>query len=61
MLNLYGNVISNVRANLAGGSNYEDHYAIFEQGTRNTGLGIAEKILPIHLECFFLLQLCSNI
>ncbi|CAM4896554.1 unnamed protein product [Rotaria socialis] len=25
------------------GSNYGDHYAIFEQGTRNTGVGIAGK------------------
>ncbi|CAF0790360.1 unnamed protein product [Rotaria sordida] len=25
------------------GSNYGDHYAIFEQGTRNKGVGIAGK------------------
>jgi len=49
MPNLYGNIVSNVCAGLVGGSgfvagsNYGDHYAIFEQGTRNTGLGIAGK------------------
>jgi len=49
MPNLYGNIISNICAGLVGGSgfvagsNYGDHYAIFEQGTRNTGLGIAGK------------------
>ncbi len=49
MPNLHGNIVSNVCAGLVGGSgfvagsNYGDHYAIFEQGTRNTGLGIAGK------------------
>ncbi|CAF0869906.1 unnamed protein product [Didymodactylos carnosus] len=49
MPNLYGNIIANVCAGLVGGSgfvagsNYGDHYAIFEQGTRNTGMGIAGK------------------
>ncbi|CAF0733919.1 unnamed protein product [Adineta steineri] len=49
MPNLYGNIVSNVCAGLVGGSgfvagsNYGDHFAIFEQGTRNTGLGIAGK------------------
>ncbi|CAF0924606.1 unnamed protein product [Rotaria sp. Silwood1] len=49
MPNLYGNIISNICAGLVGGSgfvagsNYGDHYAIFEQGTRNTGIGIAGK------------------
>ncbi|CAF1107242.1 unnamed protein product [Didymodactylos carnosus] len=49
MPNLYGNIISNVCAGLVGGSgfvagsNYGDHYAIFEQGTRNTGTAIAGK------------------
>lgn len=49
MPNLYGNIVSNVCAGLVGGSgfvagsNYGDHYAIFEQGTRNTGVGIAGK------------------
>lgn len=51
MPNLYGNIVSNVCAGLVGGSgfvagsNYGDHYAIFEQGTRNTGFGIAGKNL----------------
>ncbi|CAF1384960.1 unnamed protein product [Adineta steineri] len=49
MPNLYGNIVANVCAGLVGGSgfvagsNYGDHYAIFEQGTRNTGMGIAGK------------------
>jgi len=49
MPNLYGNIVANVCAGLVGGSgfiagsNYGDQYAIFEQGTRNTGLGIAGK------------------
>lgn len=49
MPNLYGNIVSNVCAGLVGGSgfvagsNYGEQYAIFEQGTRNTGLGIAGK------------------
>lgn len=49
MPNLYGNIISNVCAGLIGGaglvagSNYGDHNAVFEQGTRNTGSGIAGK------------------
>jgi isocitrate dehydrogenase (NAD+) len=49
MPNLYGNIVSNVCAGLVGGSgfvagsNYGDYYAIFEQATRNTGLGIAGK------------------
>jgi isocitrate dehydrogenase (NAD+) len=49
MPNLYGNIVSNVCAGLVGGSgfvagsNYGDQYAIFEQGTRNTGLAIAGK------------------
>ncbi|CAF0840993.1 unnamed protein product [Rotaria sordida] len=49
MPNLYGNIVANVCAGLVGGSgfvagsNYGDNYAIFEQGTRNTGLGIAGK------------------
>jgi isocitrate dehydrogenase (NAD+) len=52
MPNLYGNIVSNVCAGLVGGSgfvagsNYGDHYAIFEQGTRNTGIGIR----PIYKE-----------
>ncbi|CAF1670133.1 unnamed protein product [Adineta ricciae] len=49
MPNLYGNIVANVCAGLVGGSgfvagsNYGDRYAIFEQGTRNTGIGIAGK------------------
>ncbi|CAF1669764.1 unnamed protein product, partial [Adineta ricciae] len=49
MPNLYGNIVSNVCAGLVGGSgfvagsNYGDHFAVFEQGTRNTGLGIAGR------------------
>ncbi|CAF1920930.1 unnamed protein product [Rotaria magnacalcarata] len=49
MPNLYGNIIANVCTGLVGGSgfvagsNYGDKYAVFEQGTRNTGAGIAGK------------------
>lgn len=51
MPNLYGNIVANVCTGLVGGSgfvagsNYGDHYAVFEQGTRNTGSGIAGKNL----------------
>lgn len=47
--NLYGNIVSHVCTGLVGGpgfvagANYGDHYAIFEQGTRTTGLAIAGK------------------
>lgn len=51
MPNLYGNIVSNVCAGLVGGaglvagSNYGDRYAVFEQGTRNSGSAIAGKNL----------------
>lgn len=51
MPNLYGNIISNICAGLIGGagfvagSNYGSRYAIFEQGTRNSGSAIAGKNL----------------
>lgn len=49
MPNLYGNVVSNVCAGLVGGpglvpgANYGKDYAVFENGTRNTGKSIANK------------------
>ena len=49
MPNLYGNIVANVCAGLVGGSgivagaNYGDRYAVFEQGTRNSGSAIAGK------------------
>jgi len=49
--NLYGSITSNVICGLIGGagllagSNYGDHYAVFETGTRNTGTAIAGKNL----------------
>lgn len=44
MTNLYGSIVSNVVCGLLGGAgllsgrNYGDHYAVFEPGTRNTGM-----------------------
>ncbi|XP_042220340.1 isocitrate dehydrogenase [NAD] subunit gamma, mitochondrial-like isoform X1 [Homarus americanus] len=47
--NLYGNVVSNVICGLVGGPgllsgrNYGHHFAVFEPGTRNTGLSVAGR------------------
>jgi isocitrate dehydrogenase (NAD+) len=47
MPNLYGNIVANICTGLVGGaglvagSNYSNHCAVFEKGTRNSGKGIA--------------------
>lgn len=49
--NLYGTIVGNVIAGLIGGAgllsgtNYGDHYAVFEPGARSTGTAIAGKNL----------------
>lgn len=51
MPNLYGSIVSNTLAGLCGGpgvtsgANIGDKYAIFEQGTRHTGLEVNGKIV----------------
>jgi isocitrate dehydrogenase (NAD+) len=55
----YENIISNVCAALVGGSefvdgsNSGDHYAIFEQRTRNTEIGIKGKNIENPLAILF--------
>ncbi|XP_045164560.2 isocitrate dehydrogenase [NAD] subunit gamma, mitochondrial-like isoform X2 [Mercenaria mercenaria] len=49
MPNLYGNILSNIATGLVGGSgvvggmNIGEDYAVFEMGTRNTGLSLKGK------------------
>ncbi|XP_060571651.1 isocitrate dehydrogenase [NAD] subunit gamma, mitochondrial-like [Ruditapes philippinarum] len=49
MPNLYGNILSNIATGLVGGSgvvggvNVGEEYAVFEMGTRNTGLSLKGK------------------